>query len=156
MRPITQLRALASWYRALRTMDQILSVQTVRSLSMAALLATATLAASACGSDSDGPGGGTGPGDPPAGPALTVVNHAEHSIWYLKVRDCGTETWGNDLLGFDVISIGESQSFVVQPGCHDVLLQTDPDYSGQVLWNDVTVADDAPTQVTLSQWQYAN
>jgi hypothetical protein len=157
MRPITQLRALVSWYRALRTMDQILSAQAIRSLSMVALLATATLAASACGSDSDSSIGGNGPDVPePTGPALTVINHAEHSIWYLKVRDCGTEAWSSDLLGLDVISIGESQSFAVQPGCHDVLLQTDPDYSGQVLWSDVTVVDDTPTEVTLSQWEYAN
>jgi hypothetical protein len=157
MRPITQFRAMVSWYRALRTMNQVLSAQSIRALSVAAILATATLAASACGSDSDSSIGGNGPDIPePTGPALTVINHAEHSIWYLKVRDCGTETWSNDLLGLDVISIGESESFAVQPGCHDVLLQTDPDYSGQVLWANVTVDDEAPTQVTLSQWEYLN
>jgi hypothetical protein len=94
--------------------------------------AALALATAACGGDSDstGPGPvdpGPGPVDPGPGPApsdaqgtLYVSNNSDRSIWYVFARTCSTTSWGEDLLGSDIITKQTSGSFTLAAGCYDV------------------------------------
>jgi hypothetical protein len=70
------------------------------------------------------------------------------------VRDCGTSDWGDDLLGADVINIGETQTFRVGTGCKDVLLETEPMHAGVAQWDDQTFAADTTIALALNEWSY--
>lgn len=116
---------------------------TFRSLLIAGAVA---LTAAACGGDS------TGPGDTTA--RLRIENAAEHNIWYLRTRACGTATWGSDLLGSDVLFMGTSQTFDVAAGCQDVKASTDPDLNGEVIWSGVNLEAGKTDTLKLTAWQY--
>lgn len=136
MQIINRIRGLVQWYRALRSLNRILAT-----MSVVLLLATA------CGGDdSNGPSNHA---------SLKVANTADHSVWYVFVRDCGTSDWGDDLLGADVISIGETQTFSVGTGCKDVLLETEPMHAGAAQWNDQAFAADTTIALALEAWSYA-
>ncbi|HWA17182.1 MAG TPA: hypothetical protein VG817_12155 [Gemmatimonadales bacterium] len=132
---INRVRGLIEWYRALRSLNRIL-----------ATMSLVVLFASACGGDSNGPNNSA---------SLRVANNADHSVWYVFVRDCGTSDWGDDLLGADVISIGETQTFAVGTGCKDVLLETDVTYDGSAQWNNQAFNADTTIALSLTEWSYA-
>lgn len=133
MQIVNRVRGLMEWYRALRSLNKILATMSV-----------VVLMASGC-SDSNAPDNHS---------TLKVVNTADHSVWYVFVRDCGTEDWGDDLLGADVVNIGETQSFRVGTGCKDVLLETESMHAGVAQWDDQTFATDTTISLALNAWQY--
>jgi hypothetical protein len=135
MQIINRVRGLIEWYRALRSLNRILATMSLVVL----------LAAGCGGDDSNGPSNQG---------SLRVANTAEHSVWYVFVRDCGTSDWGDDLLGADVISIGETQNFTVGAGCKDVLLETEPVHAGLAQWNDQGFAADTTIALALTEWGY--
>ncbi len=135
MQLIHRVRGLVEWYRALRSLNRILTT-------MGALVLIVT----ACGgSDSNGP-------DSHA--TLQVTNTADHSAWYVFVRPCGTSDWGNDLLGANVISVGETETFTVSAGCKDVLLETESAHAGVAQWDGQTFVPDSTVALALSAWNY--
>jgi hypothetical protein len=133
MQIVDRVRGLIQWYRALRSLNRILATMAV------------VLLAGACGGDSNGPS---------AQASLRVANTADRSVWYVFVRDCGTTDWGDDLLGADVISIGETQTFALGAGCKDVRLETDLDFEGSAQWNDQSFAADTTIALALTAWDY--
>ncbi|HET8624208.1 MAG TPA: hypothetical protein VFM14_11635 [Gemmatimonadales bacterium] len=107
-----------------------------------------SLATTACGggSDATGPSGPSGPSDPsgpsgpsdPSGPSnpapspsvgtLEVSNPTSVTVYYIKVRACGTTDFGSDLL-LDIndgvgglLQTGETGHWSLGPGCYDVRL----------------------------------
>lgn len=136
MQFVNRVRGLVEWYRALRSLNRI----------MATMSLIVLVAAGCGGDDSNGPSNHG---------SLEVTNTADHSVWYVFVRDCGTSDWGDDLLGANVISIGETESFTVGTGCKDVLLETEPLHAGVAQWNDQTFASDTTIALALSEWEYA-
>lgn len=134
MQIIARVRGLFEWYRALRSLNRILATMTL-----------AVLFVAGCSGDSNGPDNhGT----------LRVENTADHSVWYVFVRECGTTEWGDDLLGADVINIGETQTFRVGTGCKDVLLETEPMHAGVAQWDDQAFAADTTISLALNAWSY--
>ncbi len=116
-----------------------------------ALAATLALAfAAACGGDD----GGTGPSGNET--RLDITNNSNVSVFLVFVRDCGTQNWGNDLLGADVIPAGLGQSFIVTPGCHDVRLETSPFNAGEIVWSNVNFPAGQVTARTVTTWNPAN
>ncbi len=105
-----------------------------------------SLAAAACGggSDATGPSGPPAPSDPPApgGPpapsdppapssdkgTLDVSNPTSVTVYFIKVRTCGTTDFGSDLLldpndGVGgLLQNGETGHWQLAPGCYDVRL----------------------------------
>jgi hypothetical protein len=58
--------------------------------------------------------------------SLYVVNDSSYSIWYLYVAACGAPTWGNDVLGSNVIPPGYTLTLHgIQPGCWGFRAQTE-------------------------------
>ena len=106
----------------------------------------AALALAACSSDSNGPG--------ETETTLTLLNATETSAWYIFVRACGTATWSDDLLGADVLSPGEEDTFEVPAGCHDVRMETDPDLDGFAQWDGITFQANQDEVRTLNTWVY--
>ena len=133
MQIVNRVRGLVEWYRALRSLNKILATMTV-----------VVLLAAGC-SDSSGPDNHS---------TLRVENTADHSVWYVFVRDCGSTEWGDDLLGADVINIGETQTFRVGTGCKDVLLETEPMHAGVAQWDDQAFASDTTVSLALNAWNY--
>jgi hypothetical protein len=114
---------------------------------ISALAATAALAfAAACG----GSDSGTGPTN--TNTLLDVTNNSSVSVWLVYVRNCGSQSWGNDLLGADIISPGLGQSFVVTPGCHDVKLMTNPDVNGELVWMNVNFPAGQVVERVVTSW----
>lgn len=136
MQLVNRARELVEWYRALKSLNRIL-----------ATMGVVVLLATACGSD-DGNG-------PSSHGQMRVTNTADHSVWYVFVRECGTTPWGDDLLGADVISINETQAFTVGTGCKDVLLETELMHGGMKQWDQQTFTSDSTVALALSSWTYA-
>lgn len=109
----------------------------------------ALLLAAACGKDE----GGTGPSNNDT--RLDITNNSNVSVFLVFVRDCGTQSWGNDMLGADVIPAGLGQSFIVTPGCHDVRLETSPSNAGEIQWLNVTFPAGQITARTVTTWNPA-
>jgi hypothetical protein len=112
-----------------------------------ALLMLPLAGATFCGGD-DGPTGSSG------NTLLDITNESNHSVWYVRVRDCGSQAWGTDLLGSDIIFPGSGQSFALTPGCHDVKLETDPDLHGTLIWTNLTLAQGQVLSQTVTAWTY--
>ncbi|NOT09838.1 MAG: hypothetical protein HOP28_16720 [Gemmatimonadales bacterium] len=112
-----------------------------------AFLALTLLVAGACGKGD----GGTGPSD--SATRLDITNSTNLSIWIVRIRNCGSSSWGSDLLGADVISPNLGQSFVVTPGCHDVRLESNPDADVAVEWLNISFPSGQITTRTLAAWQ---
>jgi hypothetical protein len=110
----------------------------------------ATLTLTACGGDNSGPSSAGGDG----APVFALHNSADHSIWYVQTRACGVQAWSQDLLGADVVSVGETFRHAVGAGCHDVRLRTDPDLSGEVVWSSITFVASDTVSMTLDAWSY--
>ena len=51
---------------------------------------------------------------------LNVYNYSEEAIFYFYYSDCESSGWGQDRLGADVVSAGESYRFSLWPGCWDM------------------------------------
>lgn len=132
-----RIRSMYQWYRALRSLQRIMATMT-------ALL----VLVSACGGDDDGP---TGVG---AKAKVTLVNGTNHSVWYVFSRNCETTTWGDDLLGANVIHVGETKTISVVPGCKDLRVETDPALSGSHQWDAMDLQPAQSDTVTLSKWTY--
>ena len=114
-------------------------------------LATAlALSAAACGK-SDGI---TDPGNGPGGQTalLDVTNNSPVSIFYVRIRDCGSQTWGPDLLGADIIPAGLGQSFTVSAGCHDVRLETSALNNGVADFLNVSFPAGGVVHKSVSTW----
>ena len=135
MQLVHRMRGLVEWYRALRSLNRILATMTL----------VVVIATGCGGDDSNGP---SNHGE------LQVANTADHSGWYVFVRPCGTSDWGNDLLGADVISVGETQTFTVTTGCKDVLLETELAHAGVARYDSQTFSPDSTVTLALSAWTY--
>jgi len=113
---------------------------------MTGLAASLALALAACGGDDSG----AGPSN--SDTRLGITNDSNMSVWLVFVRSCGSRSWGNDLLGADVISPGLGQSFVVTPGCHDVKLMTNPEMNAQVIWTNVNFPSGQIVEKVVTAW----
>jgi len=120
----------------------------LRSLSLlrGALLALTLAGAAACGK-SDGPAGSDDPES-----RLDITNNSDVSVFYVRIRECGSATWGDDLLGASIIPAGLGESFIVSPGCHDVKLETSPVNNGQKIWINVDFPDGGIAYQTVTIW----
>ena len=116
------------------------------SLLRGALLALTLVGAAACGK-SDGPSGIDEPES-----RLDITNNSDVSVFFVRIRQCGTQAWGEDLLGSSVIPAGLGQSFIVSPGCHDVKLETTPVENGQKIWTNVSFPDGGVAYQTVTTW----
>jgi hypothetical protein len=137
-----------------------------------------SLAAAACGggSDATGPSGPSGPSDPsgpsgPSGPSapadptmgtLEVSNPTSVSVYFLKVRACGTTDFGSDLLldpndGVGgLLQNGETGHWSLAPGCYDVRLSASNlllyTYAKQIHSN-IQIQAGQTTSVVTGDWQ---
>lgn len=115
----------------------------------ALLLAFSLAGAAACGKDDP-----TGPSQPGGGGTalLDVTNNSSVSIWYVRLRDCGSQSWGADLLGANIITAGLGQSFTVSSGCHDVRLETSAANNGEAVFLNVQFPSGAVVAKTVTNW----
>lgn len=114
----------------------------------ALLLALILAGAAACGKDDP-----TGPSTPSGQTAiLDITNSTSVSIWYVRIRDCGASTWGQDLLGADIITAGLGQSFTVSAGCHDVRLETSAANNGEAVYTGVNFPAGQIIAKTVTAW----
>lgn len=132
----SRIRGMYEWYRALRSLQRIMATMTL-------LL----VLVSACGDD-DGPTGAD------ARARVTLVNGTDHSVWYVFTRNCGTTTWSDDLLGATVISVGQTKTVSVVPGCKDLRVETDPALAGAHQWDGMELMPAQADTVNLSEWTY--
>lgn len=51
--------------------------------------------------------------------SLVVVNRSDDAVYYFYASSCSSNGWGDDRLGSDVISAGDSYTFDITPGCWD-------------------------------------
>jgi len=74
------------------------------------------------GKPGGGEPGGAQPGGSPSGGTinLTVHNATGGSIWYIYISPTTSSTWGDDWLGSDTLSAGETISFSVPAGSYDL------------------------------------
>ena len=116
-----------------------------------AFLALLVATAAACGKSD-----GTGPSQNGGETALLdVTNNTNVSIYFVFVRNCGATSWGNDLLGADVIPAGLGQSFTIPAGCHDVKLESNPSVNGEMIWTNVSFPAGSVIHQTVSAWSPA-
>lgn len=116
------------------------------SLLRGALLALTLAGAAACGK-SDGPSGNDEPES-----RLDITNDSNLYVWYVQVRACGSQAWGQDLLGADIIAPNSGQSFIVAPGCYDVKLTAEPETNSQKIWTNVDFPEDGIAYQTVTTW----
>ena len=130
-----RIRSMYQWYRALRSLQRIMATMTAL-----------VVLVSACGDDD--------PTGLDARARVTVVNGTDHSVWYLLARNCGTSTWGNDLLGARVIQVGETKTISVVPGCKDLRVETDPALAGAHQWDARDLQPAGTDTLLLTEWMY--
>jgi hypothetical protein len=140
-----------------------------------------SLAAAACGGGSDATGpsgpapapGGSNPDPAPGGsnpaPApsatmgvLDISNPTSVTIYYIKVRACGTTDFGSDLLldpndGVGgLLTTGETGHWQLAPGCYDVRLSPSNSllyvYAKQIHAN-IQIQAGQSTGVVATDWQ---
>jgi hypothetical protein len=134
-----------------------------------------SLAAAACGggSDATGPSGPSGPSDPsgPSGPSssadptigtLEVANPTSVSVYFIKVRACGTTDFGSDLLldpndGVGgLLQNGETGRWPLAAGCYDVRLSPSNAllyaYAKQIHSN-IQITAGQTTSLVTGDWQ---
>lgn len=131
-----RVRSMYEWYRALRSLQRIMATMTLLLLVLV----------SACGENNV-----TGVD---AKARVTLINGTDHSVWYVFTRNCGTTTWGDDLLGSTVIHVGETKTVSVVPGCRDIRVETDPSLAGAHQWDARELMPAQRDTVTLSEWTY--
>jgi hypothetical protein len=122
------------------------------------VVALASLTA-ACGGGDDsttGPGQNPEPGASQA--TLYVSNDADRSVFYVFARACGTQNWGEDLLGTDSIEPTTSHSFQLAAGCYDVRAVSSPDgdvpggTKHEVIFQNQTLAAGGSTIAEVDEW----
>ncbi len=121
---------------------RFLSPRSIRGTLLALSLATL----GACGDSPTGPGGNGGP------PRLSITNNTNASVFYLRIRSCGSSNWSNDLLGADIISKLETQTFTVPAGCHDVSMESNPDVNGEFISVGLVFEAGATRSINLTEW----
>lgn len=131
-----RIRSMYQWYRALRSLQRIMATMTV-------LL----VLVSACDGEND-------PTGLDARSKVTFINGTDHSVWFVFTRACETSTWGDDLLGAEVIHVGEVKTVSVVPGCKDLRVETDPALAGAHQWNDMELQPAGTDTLTLTEWNY--
>jgi hypothetical protein len=127
-----------------------------RALPLVAAFSMAT-AMVACGGDSDsvtgpGPSNGGGGGSGSTKGTLRMTNSSEHSAFYIYVKSCSTSDWGPDRLGSGILSVGESATLALNPGCYDVKAKTSNSIGKSVQFGDVQIASSQTKQVTITSW----
>lgn len=85
-------------------------------------------------------------------PALAIRNETDRSIWFVQLRACGTQSWGEDLLGAAVVAAGQSIERPVTRGCHDVRVRSDPRSAREVTWSALEFTAGAATALNLADW----
>ena len=86
---------------------------------------------------------------------LDITNNTSVSVFFVRIRACGTTAWGNDLLGADIIPAGLGQSFTVPAGCHDVRLETSALNNGVAEYLGVAFPSGGVVHKTVSSWSTA-
>ena len=72
-----------------------------------------------CVADNNTTGSG---GSTATGAELTLENYSSYAVWYFFASPCGSTSWGDDLLGDNVIPAGYSATLEdIPPGCWDFL-----------------------------------
>jgi hypothetical protein len=102
-------------------------------------LATFASGGTLAGSDSSGTAAGTR--ETSTGTAsLTIVNNSRDPARSLYFAPAGSTYMGNDHLGADVISPGESVTFALTPGIYDLgILDSDSSFGGDWSQDGVTI-----------------
>ena len=81
------------------------------------VLAIAALACGGGGSSGDGDSTSIGSGSA----SLTVINNSSQDVWYLYISPSSEGSWGDDTLGSQVISAGETYTITgIEPGTYDL------------------------------------
>jgi hypothetical protein len=133
-----------------------------------------SFAAAACGGGSDatgpspdpipspGPGPGPAPAPSPTIGTLEVSNPTSVSVYFIKVRACGTTDFGADLL-LDIndgvgglLQTGETGHWSLAPGCYDVRLSASNAlfsvYAKQIHSN-IQITAGQTTSLVTGDWQ---
>jgi len=77
--------------------------------------------------------------------SLVVINNAPKTIYYLYASPCSSSSWGPDRLdSSQVISAGETVSFVMTPGCWDL----------RAVFADDTDVIRRNAQISASAWRW--
>ncbi len=131
-------------------------VQSLRRFGATAFAALA-LATAACGGDGDSTGPGPNPEPSGAQGTLFVSNDSDREIWYVFARTCGASSWGEDLLGSDIIPLQTSGSFTLTAGCYDVRALSQPTGGPggpkyEVVVSGKSLAADGQLIVEVSTW----
>ncbi len=64
-------------------------------------------------------GSGNSSGSSSGSGSFVVVNRTDQALMYLYASACSRNDWGDDQLGSDTVSSGESYTFTITPGCWD-------------------------------------
>ena len=83
---------------------------------------------------------------------LDITNNTSVSVFFVRIRPCGTSAWGSDLLGADIIPAGLGQSFTVPAGCNDVRLETSALNNGVAEFIGVSFPAGSVVHKTVSTW----
>lgn len=89
-----------------------------------------------------GGGGATGPAEGQV--TLTVENNSSETVCWLYVSPSSSDTWGDDRLGSEILSSGDTFDVYVDPGTYDLkaefcsdvdpLQETDVDLTSDTVW----------------------
>lgn len=55
--------------------------------------------------------------------SFTITNNSQWSVYYLRMSKSSSSEWGDDLLGDEVLSSGESIVIKVNPGTYDIKME---------------------------------
>lgn len=136
---LDRVQTLREWYRALRSLQRIMAT-------MATLLLL--VAASGCS--------GTEAVGPASRASVSIGNAAQHGVWYLRTRPCGTTRWGGELLRNQVIPVGGTQTLQLPAGCTAIRAETNRAVGGRMTWDSLDLQSGTTRTLTLDSWTYAN